>query len=206
MTNPDAINDLPLWVADCFREIEASRMAGLPFLNHKLEVEPVGFQEWGGGYLGILITPWFLSILYLREEWEDAAPGVGEKRMLSLPSGKFEFIGSHEEALGTYLSCSLFSPVLEFEDQETARAVAQTSMLELLNTETSVSEKEQEMAQIWRGELPASPAKPSPEDSFDQPSDSTEQAEEKVPLSKTEMSRRRFISAGHARNASEASS
>jgi hypothetical protein len=43
----------------------------------------------------------------------------------------------HETALGFYLSCSLFSPVLEFENQAAAEATAEIALLHLLKQEAA---------------------------------------------------------------------
>jgi len=39
---------------------------------------------------------------------------VGEKRRYTFPAGSFDFISAHADAIGAYLICSLFSPLLEF--------------------------------------------------------------------------------------------
>jgi [NiFe] hydrogenase assembly HybE family chaperone len=36
------------------------------------------------------------------------------------PAGVFEFIGSRDAQLGEYQACSLFSPMFDFADQQTA--------------------------------------------------------------------------------------
>ena len=53
----------------------------------------------------------------------DRSPG--EKRRYRFPAGAYDFIGAHDGAAGDYQMCSLFSPVLQFDDQATARLVAE---------------------------------------------------------------------------------
>jgi [NiFe] hydrogenase assembly HybE family chaperone len=110
---------------DAFRRIERERMQGLPLLNPALRVEAVGFQPWGDGWLGVLITPWFINLVMLphdASQWAELAPGAATVE--SLPRGEFEFLAGRDEALGVYKSCTLFSPALEFADQDTARSAA----------------------------------------------------------------------------------
>jgi [NiFe] hydrogenase assembly HybE family chaperone len=104
----------------------AARMEGLSFVNPALAVEPVGFAPWQGHWLGVLLTPWFMNLILAPRD-----PGVwrslpqGETRRYQFPAGDYDFIGARDELAGDYQLCSLFSPVLQFEDQPTARMVAQ---------------------------------------------------------------------------------
>jgi [NiFe] hydrogenase assembly HybE family chaperone len=103
----------------------ARRMAGLGFLNPALQVEAVAFEPWQGHWLGVMVTPWFMNLVLLpreRESWQPLA--VGAKRKLRFPAGVYEFIGADDARVGEHQTCSLFSPMLEFEDQAAARLVA----------------------------------------------------------------------------------
>lgn len=116
-----------------FRRIEAERMAHVPILNRDLKVEAVGFQDWQGHWLGILITPWFMNLMLLpghKSDWLNLP--AGKSRIWGLPAGEYEFIAGFEADLGEYHSCSLFSPVLEFVDQEAARLTAQAALAAIL--------------------------------------------------------------------------
>ena len=119
-------------LTETFRDIAAGRMQGLPVMNNSLQVEPVGFTPWAGHQVGILIAPWFMNLLLLPdldEDWSDLKEG--SKALWELPSGEYEFTVARLEPVGSYQSCALFSSVLDFPDQETARAVARTIMHEL---------------------------------------------------------------------------
>ena len=52
---------------------------------------------------------------------------------VDLAAGDYEFVGTIEPGVGEFQLCSLFSPVLEFEDQATARFVAQHARAALLD-------------------------------------------------------------------------
>ena len=46
-----------------FERIAQERMQGLPFYNNKLHIEALGFTEIEPGYMGVLITPWFINVI-----------------------------------------------------------------------------------------------------------------------------------------------
>ncbi len=101
------------------------RMQGLAFVNPALDVEAVAFAPWQGHWLGVLVTPWFMNLILAPRDataWTSLKPG--EKRSYLFPAGAFDFIGAHDDVAGEYQMCSLFSPLLHFDDQETARLVA----------------------------------------------------------------------------------
>ena len=54
--------------------------------------------------------------------WQPLAPGA--KRRYAFPAGIYEFVGANDAAIGDYQVCSLFSPLLEFDDHASARLVA----------------------------------------------------------------------------------
>jgi len=104
----------------------AARMAGLAFVNPALEAEAVAFAPWNGHWLGVLLTPWSMNLVLAprdRAAWPDVAPGA--KLRMRFPAGDYDFVGARDDVAGETLVCSLFSPVLEFEDQATARLVAE---------------------------------------------------------------------------------
>ncbi len=111
-----------------FTRIWKTRMEGLPFLNERLRVEAVGFRPWQGEWLGALVTPWFVNLVLMPGEGEWTALRAGGERILAMPAGRFRFVAGHDEELGEYHACSLFSPAQAFADHETARAVAAASL------------------------------------------------------------------------------
>lgn len=112
-----------------FEHIARTRMAGVPVLNAVLAVEAVGFAaqtDAAGerGVMGVLVTPWFMNLIWLPADPADDSHGVGETRLHVVGDERFEFIGAHEPSVGAYALCSLFSPMFEFADQAAARATA----------------------------------------------------------------------------------
>lgn len=112
-----------------FELIHRERMADIPLLNPKLSVAAVGFQQWDGHWVGVLITPWFLNLMLLPGN-EDGWPGlaVGERINLDAPSGEYDFTAGHEDSIGEYLFCSLMSPVNDIHDQASALDTANEVM------------------------------------------------------------------------------
>jgi len=112
-------------LATAFRRIHATRMPGIPILNAALDVEAFGFRDWNGMRVGVLITPWSINLVILRE-LDAALPALrlSERRSWCFPSGSYEFMGGDEPECGPFDFCSLFSPALEFHDQAAARRLA----------------------------------------------------------------------------------
>lgn len=131
-----------------FNHVYQTRMVGLPIVNSALRVEAVNFTAYENGWLGILITPWFMSLLFLPQGETSAAIDeslqLGDTLNYNLPSGSYEFRVSQEDTLGRYLACPLFSPMGEFPHQDSARATAQAllaGILEQTNAKIDTPEK-----------------------------------------------------------------
>jgi [NiFe] hydrogenase assembly HybE family chaperone len=151
-----------------YGKIQRERMSDVPILNPALKVAVPGMREFGGVWYCALVTPWFINAMALPfteadiAAWSKAAPG--EKVMRQLPAGAFEFICGNEEGIGPYQMCSLFSPVLEFENQETAIATAEAAMNALFDAslnpandkaakEADATEAKREASQLSRRAL-----------------------------------------------------
>jgi [NiFe] hydrogenase assembly HybE family chaperone len=113
-----------------FGKIAAERMRDVPICNPRLRVEAHGMQAWQGGWLCVLVTPWFMNIVVLPGGAGTARNG--ETVFHDLPAGRFPFIAGEEEGLGPLHSCSLFSPVLEFLDHDTAVETAKAALAEVM--------------------------------------------------------------------------
>lgn len=125
--------DPSLRVVQTFQRIQRERMAEVPILHPALAVEAVGFQRWQGQWLGMLVTPWCMSVLLLPGQaagWQSVAGN--KRRFVRLPAGDFAFLGSREEGLGEFQTCSLFSPMQRFAGQSEAVATARASLVALL--------------------------------------------------------------------------
>jgi [NiFe] hydrogenase assembly HybE family chaperone len=123
-----------------FRAVHADKMQGLAFVNPAVGVEAIGFAPWKHYWLGVMLTPWSMNLLLApRESGAWRSLPVGEKRRYTFPAGSFDFISAHAGTIGDYLICSLFSPLLEFADHETARQtalLAREALFDSANAET----------------------------------------------------------------------
>lgn len=120
-------------IEQAFFRIEQEHMADVPILNPALSVEAIDFQRWQGHWLGIIVTPWCMSVLLLpgsTDHW--ASTGQNKRRFVTFPAGDFAFLGGLEVELGEYQSCSLFSPMGKFSNQSAATMTARASMVALL--------------------------------------------------------------------------
>lgn len=121
-------------LVDFYRRVETERMQGIPILNPALSVQALGFRladEEDAVAEGVLITPWFMSLVRLPLAVQDHAGRVGRKRVLAFGNERFDFIGAHDPALGFHEACALFSPMAEFRSQDRARETAEAVLAQL---------------------------------------------------------------------------
>lgn len=122
-------------LVDFYRRVQIERMAGIPILNAALQVEAVGF-EWGAAAddegrvaEGVLVTPWFMSLVRLPERSLPHAGRVGRSFVRDFGSERFDFIGAHDPAVGYHETCALFSPMGEFGSLALALETAREALL-----------------------------------------------------------------------------
>lgn len=141
-----------------FTKVWRERMDGVPILNPRLGVEAVALRDWNAHWLGVLITPWFINLMLVPQDEKPSWSmlSTGEKMVHRFPAGRFEFIAGEEGELGRYLMCSLFSPVLEFEDQESAR-IAAAAALDALFDATLDPDAEKQKAAARAAEVKPDP-------------------------------------------------
>ena len=111
------------------RQIEKTRMAGLPILNPKLVVRSAGWRRWGNDWIGVVTTPWAVLGIYAcgsREGWVDVP--ADRTRIIELPAGDFPFRAVEDPILGRCLFLSLKSPLLDVGDQETADLIGKITL------------------------------------------------------------------------------
>lgn len=109
-----------------FRDIERTRMAGLPIMHPELKVEAIGFEPLHGHWLGILITPWFMNAVIVpgaEADWVSVPEGGWVA--WQLPVGTLRFYAVVEPGVGEFHAHSLYSPVTRFADRAAARVEAQ---------------------------------------------------------------------------------
>ncbi len=118
---------------DFYRHVQAERMQGVPLLNAALCVEAVGFEWARTGdedpvAEGVLITPWFMSLVRLPAQPLPHGGQVGRSFVRDFGSERFDFIGAHDPAIGYHETCALFSPMGEFATQALARETAREAL------------------------------------------------------------------------------
>jgi [NiFe] hydrogenase assembly HybE family chaperone len=144
-------------VANLFERVHREQMAGLPLLNNKLSVTTLGFQEFEGRILGMLITPWMMSLVLFpgpQDDWQ--AQALGSKHFITLPSGNYRFLTNVIDELGVCQMHSLHSPMHRFHTQEAAIAEASAFLDKLLVIPTGGVQPdpvdEELLGKILRGE------------------------------------------------------
>ena len=151
-----------------FEAIRRERMADLPIVNPALGVHAIGTQAFGETWLSLLVTPWCINVMLLprdeavAEGWATLQLGAAVGHVL--PAGGFQFIVGEEAGLGRFQMCSLFSPVLEFEDDAAAVATAEAA-LEALFAAPEAAEPSEEarfMGALSEGRLPEELVEPAP--------------------------------------------
>lgn len=119
-----------------FSDIAATRMAGLPICNAALRVEVVGWREWNGCHVAVLVTPWTINLILLPGSAALEPLPLDVKQTWTFPSGNYDFMGLNEAALGVSHICSLVSPTLHIATQEDAVSIAQQIMQQLFMEES----------------------------------------------------------------------
>ncbi len=121
-----------------YRAIAEGPMADLPVINPALVGEAVGFAAVDGRAVGVLTTPWFMNVMVTALPGYALSPArIGDPVIHSLPSGDYECVVGQLDGFGRIDSVSLFSPMFDFADQETARAAAAAAIAEILTAPVS---------------------------------------------------------------------
>jgi [NiFe] hydrogenase assembly HybE family chaperone len=120
-------------VANVFERICREQMAGLPLLNKALSVTTLGFQEFEGRTLGMLITPWMMCLVRFpgpQDDWQTQA--LGSKHSVAFSGGNYRFLINVIDELGVCQMHSLHSPMHRFGNQAAAVSEATAFMDKLL--------------------------------------------------------------------------
>jgi [NiFe] hydrogenase assembly HybE family chaperone len=118
-------------LVDYFQRIAQTQMRDVPILNANLQVQAIGFQSLADQtWLGILLSPWFMNLIWLTHTQETFQ--LGQNRELQLVSGVYSLQLNSAEGIGSFYSASLFSPVLQFSDQASAVLVAEQVLQQLV--------------------------------------------------------------------------
>lgn len=107
-----------------YRWIQQERMQDVPVLHSGLRVQAVGFEQvapepWHAQ--GVLITPWFMSLVHMPLQADLGHQGCAE----ALQTWRFGHqdmpcLATPTPGLGTLWLCSLYSPMQAFVDQAQA--------------------------------------------------------------------------------------
>jgi [NiFe] hydrogenase assembly HybE family chaperone len=117
-----------------FEQIEP-RMRDLPFYNERLSTEAVGFRDWEGHRLGILITPWFINLILLPGEEDDwSTVDQGDQSDWHLPAETIRFTANRDEedTDEVFLAAPVFTNVIGVPDHEAAKNIAAQVLESLL--------------------------------------------------------------------------
>lgn len=85
---------------DHYQYVYTHKMNDVPIVNNKLEVEVVGFVDWGqaksnsAAEVGVLITPWFMNIVLLPKDSMQQEVRVGKTVNILFPDGEYSFFNS----------------------------------------------------------------------------------------------------------------
>jgi len=115
-----------------FTHIGNTAMRDLPIYNHALQVDAIGFEATRTGWLGVLITPWFINVILLPLQRQETTVPLGDKVTHELASGEHEFSVGEDDELGRYDFITLASPTLRYKSHQAARDVAQKALVKLL--------------------------------------------------------------------------
>ena len=84
-------------VEQTYFRVHQERMADVPILNAALSVEAIDFQRWQGHWLGIVVTPWCMSVLLVPGSTDNWVwTGENKRRFVTFPAGEFAFLGSED--------------------------------------------------------------------------------------------------------------
>lgn len=109
----------------------AGRMADLPVYNPRLDVRATRFRRCGDWRVGVVVTPWFMNAVAVPDRPE-ALPAPGSTVEVPLPEGVMDAVVAALDGFGPVALASLFSPMDDFDAAETAFAVAEAALDELL--------------------------------------------------------------------------
>ncbi|BBU60203.1 hydrogenase expression/formation protein HupJ [Methylosinus sp. C49] len=121
-------------LADFYRRVHATSMRDSGLCNEALEVEPVGFRDFGPYALGVIVTPWFANLVVAAPREGAEAPFPDPARLqLRFPAGDVDFNVSEIDGFGRIAACSLFSPMDDFADHDAACTAARAALDALLD-------------------------------------------------------------------------
>ena len=144
-------------VEAAFDRIHCENMQGIPILNTRINVECIGFQSFQERVVGVVITPWLMTVILLPSEDEDWSNlELGRKKFLEFPSKSYKFMLNEFEGIGFCQTHSLHSPMKAFSSHEFAVKAAEDFIEKMMldsNNDTEDPIDEDLLGQIMRGEV-----------------------------------------------------
>ena len=115
----------------------ADTMRSLPVYNDRLEVKVSGMRRCAHGLIAVAATPWSMNLILLPRPGETGREG--STRELVFPSGSYSFIAGQLDGVGVIETCSLFSPMNEFDEPAVVESVAWHAIEGLFKPEASAA-------------------------------------------------------------------
>ena len=95
-------------LVDYFQRIAETQMRDVPILNPQLHVQAIDFQPLADQtWLGVLLTPWFMNLIWLTQVQE--AFQLGESRDLQLVSGTYSLQLNYADAFRYGENCDFIT-------------------------------------------------------------------------------------------------
>lgn len=110
-------------------------MRDLPVFNSALRVAAIGFHARDDHAFGVMVTPWFMNLVRIPLQAAIRQLPHGSAVARALPAGTLEFTVGRLDGFGIIESCSLFSPMFGFADQQAAEQAAAAALAAVLDAE-----------------------------------------------------------------------
>ncbi len=192
-------NKIAIRLADVFRGIHANEMAGLPLLNPKIDVETLEFQEFEGRTIGIVVSPWLMSLImfpseHLGDDWSEFE--IGDQHTHTFPCGDYKFLVNHFDGVGVCQGHAIHSPMSGFFSHKHAKIAARQFMRKLLTASDEDERLDESRLERFINGEGMSDIQGSEQVSVEE----SEVAIEKKPLQKSGIARRNFLRGDLASN------
>ncbi|MGY3621679.1 [NiFe]-hydrogenase assembly chaperone HybE [Bradyrhizobium sp. USDA 10063] len=128
-------------LAAAYRDIADRIMRDLPIFNEALGVEAIGVRAREGRVVGTMVTPWFMNMITpVRNGTSQSSRDAGLNLHLRSLSSDIESAVSEVAPVGSIASCSLFSPMFQFEDMvASARTTAESVLAAVISPSSRVA-------------------------------------------------------------------
>jgi len=115
---------------EAYRAAEG-RMRSLPVYRADLPTGVLGPRRCEAGEVLLVFTPWCMNLVLRSDDTERLFEG--SERTVELPTGAYPFVRAFLDGVGAIETCSLFSPMDEFENAAAVEAVAREAFQALFS-------------------------------------------------------------------------